>query len=99
MHQRNKNYFLSIAGFIGERIEKCDGKTVGKKILNDRFNEWFKSNYGSRKPPKMMELEEAMNKRFATTSIAKKETKKWINIQIKTDSDELDEANPMFNDY
>ena len=88
-----------IAGFIGERIEKCDGKTVGKKILNDRFNEWFKSNYGSRKPPKMMELEEAMNKRFATTSVAKKETKKWINIQIKDDTDELDEANPVHNDY
>ena len=87
-----------IAGFISEKIEKSDGKTVGKKVLNDEFAQWFKSNYGSRKPPKMMELEEAMNKRFASTSVAKRETKKWINIQIKKDSDELDEANPIFND-
>ena len=88
-----------IAGFIAEKIEKAEGRTVGKKVLNDTFNEWFKSNYGSRKPPKMMELEEAMNKRFATTSVAKKETKKWINIQLKKDNDELDDANPMFSEY
>ena len=87
-----------IAGFIVDKIEKSDGKTVGKKVLNDVFKEWFQLNYGSRKAPKMMELEEAMNKRFATTSVAKGETKKWINIQIKKDTDELDDANPMFND-
>jgi P4 family phage/plasmid primase-like protien len=88
-----------IAGFISEKIEKSEGKTVGKKVLNDEFNEWFKLNYGSRKPPKMMELEEAMNKRFASTSVAKRETKKWINIQIKKENDELDDSNPVFNDF
>jgi len=87
-----------IDGFIGEKIEKSHGKTVGKKILNDVFKEWFELNYGSRKKPKMMELEEAMNKRFETTSGTKGETKKWINIQIKKDTDELDEANPIYND-
>jgi hypothetical protein len=43
-----------------------------------------------------MELEEAMNKRFETKAEGKSETRKWINIKIKSDTDELDdEANAM----
>jgi hypothetical protein len=53
-------------------------------------------NYGNRKAPKLMELEEAMNKRFETKAEGKNDTRKWINIRIKSDVDELDDdANPM----
>lgn len=85
-----------IAGFIADKIEKEQGKTVGKKLLNDVFKEWFQMNYGNRKAPKLMELEEAMNKRFETKTEGKGDTRKWINIRIKSDTDELDDdANPM----
>jgi hypothetical protein len=88
-----------IAGFIFEKLEVTQGKTLGKKILNDVFKEWFQLNYGNRKPPKMMELEEAMNKKYETTSGCKGETKKWMNVQIKKDDDELDGSNPLYNDF
>lgn len=89
-----------IAGFIAEKIEKEQGKSVGKKLLNDVFKEWFQMNYGNRKPPKLMELEEAMNKRFETKSEGKNDTRKWINIRIKADNDELDDdANPLSGGY
>jgi P4 family phage/plasmid primase-like protien len=85
-----------IAGFISDKIEKEQGKSVGKKLLNDVFKEWFQMNYGNRKAPKLMELEEAMNKRFETKAEGKNDTRKWINIRIKSDVDELDDdANPM----
>jgi P4 family phage/plasmid primase-like protien len=80
-----------IAGFIADKIEKEQGKSVGKKLLNDVFKEWFQMNYGNRKAPKLMELEEAMNKRFETKAEGKSETRKWINIKIKSDTDELDD--------
>jgi P4 family phage/plasmid primase-like protien len=80
-----------IAGFIADKIEKEHGKSVGKKLLNDVFKEWFQMNYGNRKAPKLMELEEAMNKRFETKAEGKSETRKWINIKIKMDTDELDD--------
>jgi hypothetical protein len=70
-----------IAGFISDKIEKEQGKSVGKKLLNDVFKEWFQMNYGNRKAPKLMELEEAMNKRFETKAEGKNDTRKWfINI-------------------
>jgi P4 family phage/plasmid primase-like protien len=80
-----------IAGFIADKIEKEQGKTVGKKLLNDVFKEWFQMNYGNRKAPKLMELEEAMNKRFETKTEGKGDTRKWINIRIKSDIDEQDD--------
>ena len=47
----------------------------------------------------MMELEEAMNKKYETTAGGKGETKKWINVHIKRDDDELDSSNPLYNDF
>ncbi len=88
-----------IAGFIFEKLEVSQGKTLGKKLLNDVFKEWFQLNYGNRKAPKMMELEEAMNKKYETTAGGKGETKKWINVHIKRDDDELDSSNPLYNDF
>ena len=80
----------SISGFIIEKIVKAPGKTVGKQSLNVVFKEWFQVNHGNRKPPKLSELEEIMNKKFGNRNLA---TNKWSNIMIKEDEtgDDMDE--------
>ena len=79
-----------ISGFIIEKIVKAQGKTVGKQSLNVVFKEWFQVNHGNRKPPKLSELEEIMNKKFGNRNIV---TNKWNNIMIKEDEtgDDMDE--------
>ena len=79
-----------ISGFIIEKIIKAPGKTVGKQSLNVVFKEWFQLNNGNRKPPKLSELEEIMNKKFGNRNLV---TNKWNNIMIKEDEvgDGLDE--------
>jgi P4 family phage/plasmid primase-like protien len=79
-----------ISGFIIEKIIKAPGKTVGKQSLNVVFKEWFQVNHGNRKPPKLSELEEIMNKKFGNRNLA---TNKWSNIMIKEDEngDDMDE--------
>jgi len=79
-----------ISGFIIEKIVKAPGKTVGKQSLNVVFKEWFQVNHGNRKPPKLSELEEIMNKKFGNRNLA---TNKWSNIMIKEDEtgDDMDE--------
>jgi len=76
-----------ISGFINERIVKADGGTVGKQSLNTVFKDWFQLNYGSRKPPKLSELEEIMNKKFGNRNSL---TNKWLNIKIKQDEEQND---------
>jgi len=71
-----------ISGFITEKIVKAPGKTVGKQSLNVVFKEWFQLNNGNRKPPKLSELEEIMNKKFGNRNLV---TNKWNNIMIKED--------------
>jgi P4 family phage/plasmid primase-like protien len=79
-----------ISGFIIEKIVKAQGKTVGKQSLNVVFKEWFQVNHGNRKPPKLSELEEIMNKKFGNRNLL---TNKWNNIMIKEDEagDDMDE--------
>jgi len=79
-----------ISGFITEKIVKAPGKTVGKQSLNVVFKEWFQVNLGNRKPPKLSELEEIMNKKFGNRNLV---TNKWNNIMIKEDEtgDDMDE--------
>lgn len=79
-----------ISGFITEKIVKAPGKTVGKQSLNVVFKEWFQVNLGNRKPPKLSELEEVMNKKFGNRNLV---TNKWNNIMIKEDEigDDMDE--------
>lgn len=79
-----------ISGFIIEKIIKAPGKTVGKQSLNVVFKEWFQLNHGNRKPPKLSELEEIMNKKFGNRNAA---TNKWSNITIKEEEggDDMDE--------
>jgi P4 family phage/plasmid primase-like protien len=82
-----------IAGFIADNIEKMDGGKVGKKMLNSVFKEWYQMNYSGRKIPKLMELEEVMDKKFEK-KLNKNSSKEWINIKIKCDAgddDVLDE--------
>jgi P4 family phage/plasmid primase-like protien len=78
-----------ISGFITEKIVKAPGKTVGKQSLNVVFKEWFQVNLGNRKPPKLSELEEIMNKKFGNRNLL---TNKWNNIMIKEDEtgDDMD---------
>jgi len=73
-----------ISGFIADKIVKDENGTVGKKILNDIFKEWFQMNYGNRKSPKLTELEEIMIKKFGNRN---SKTNKWHGIKIK-DEDE-----------
>jgi hypothetical protein len=64
-----------------------DGASVGKQSLNTVFKDWFQVNYGNRKPPKLSELEEIMNKKFGNRNSS---TNKWINIKIKQDEEQND---------
>jgi P4 family phage/plasmid primase-like protien len=74
-------------GFISDKIIKDNNGSIGKKILNDVFKEWFQMNYGNRKPPKLTELVEVITKIFGKT-----DTKgKWRGIKFKED-DEQDDA-------
>uniref|UniRef100_A0A6C0KPK3 SF3 helicase domain-containing protein n=1 Tax=viral metagenome TaxID=1070528 RepID=A0A6C0KPK3_9ZZZZ len=82
-----------ITGFISDKIIKDANGSIGKKILNDVFKEWFQMNYGNRKNPKLIELEEIMIKKFGNRNT---KTNKWHGIKIKDDEeniDQLDEIN------
>jgi P4 family phage/plasmid primase-like protien len=79
-----------IAGFISDKIEKVSGAHLGKKILNDVFKEWFQMNYGNRKAPKLMELEEAMDKKFEKKA-NKNGIREWVNIKIKSEDGDNDD--------
>jgi len=74
-----------IAGFISDKIEKDPNGTIGKKVLNDEFKEWFLSNNPGRKIPKLMELEEIITKKFGSKNI---KTGKWSGIKIKSEVNE-----------
>jgi P4 family phage/plasmid primase-like protien len=76
-----------ISGFINDKIIVVNGASLGKKILNHVFGEWFKSCYGNRKVPKLHELEEAITKKFGQIN---QKTRKWVNIKIKDDENDDD---------
>ncbi len=74
----------SITGFITDKIIKDEHGSIGKKILNDVFKEWFQMNNGNRKPPKLSELVEVMIKKFGNTN----SKGKWIGIKFKDDEEQ-----------
>jgi hypothetical protein len=82
---------LVIDKFIADNIVHVPGAHVGKKLLYSVFKEWFQKNYSGKKTPKLMELEEAMDKKFEANT-NKKGVKEWINIRIKCDECDLDDA-------
>ena len=57
------------------------------ELLNNVFKEWFQANYSGRKIPKLMELEEVMDKKFEKR-LNKGGMKEWINIKLKLDDGE-----------
>jgi len=77
------------AGFITEKIEKDSNGSIGKKVLNDVFKEWFQCNYPGRKMPKLMELEEVITKKYGSRNM---KTNKWLGIRLKHDDTE---ENPL----
>jgi phage/plasmid-associated DNA primase len=84
-----------ITGFMTDKLVKAPGFSIGKKILHDVFKEWFQMNLGSRKPPKLSEIEEVMNKKFGKRN---SKTNKWEGVKFKDDDeanagDDLDETN------
>jgi P4 family phage/plasmid primase-like protien len=81
-----------ISGFINDKIIKVNGASLGKKLLNDCFKEWFQMNYGNRKIPKLYELEEAITKKYGAKNF---KTNKWMNIKIKPDEDEEEEFDEL----
>ena len=83
----------AISGFIIDKIMKIDNNAYGvnQTSLNNSFKEWFQTNYGGRKTPKLSELIEMMVKRFGNKNA---KTNKWHNIKIKEeDNDEGDIEN------
>jgi len=78
-----------IAAFIDDMIVKGDEKDIIKKTgLNSAFKKWFEETQGPRKPPKVEELHECMNKRRF-----KYNGKGWIGIKFyePDDEDQLNE--------
>ena len=73
-----------ITGFMNEKIIKVQGKTLGKREINETFKEWYQSTYGNRKMPKLTELEEAMNKKYGMRN---SKTNKWLNVTIQYDDE------------
>ena len=82
----------AITGFINEKIISTPGKTIGKQNLNQAFKDWHQLNYGSDKIPKLMELEEIMDKRFKST---KTKPKKWLDVSISMDEDKTDDIDEL----
>jgi P4 family phage/plasmid primase-like protien len=89
-YRQSQDIFTS---FINEKIIKCEGNIIIKTELNEVFKDWFYNSYGSKKIPKLKELEILMNKKFG--NINKKN--QWINVTILYDNntlnDELDSDN------
>jgi phage/plasmid-associated DNA primase len=72
-----------INGFINEKIVKSPGSFIGKQGLHAEFKMWFQLNFGSRKVPKLTDLDEAMTKKFGCRSKgATNNAIEWLNVKI-----------------
>jgi phage/plasmid-associated DNA primase len=78
-----------ISGFIADKIINETNGYINKKILNDAFKEWFNVNYGNRKPPKLSELVEVMEKKYGRLN----SQNRWKGIKLKEEeeTDDLDD--------
>jgi P4 family phage/plasmid primase-like protien len=88
---RNKQDCIS--AFILEKIVKDSGCSIGKKVLNDVFKEWFQLNHGNRKAPKLSEIEEVMNKKFGNRT--GKSGGRWQGIKFKDDLEQEDDITAL----
>jgi len=78
-----------ISRFINEKIEIVPDAHLGRRELNLVFKEWFQINYGNIKSPALIELEEAMDKKFEKKT-NKNGSKEWINIKINSEDGDDD---------
>ena len=78
-----------ISGFIADKIMNDSTGYINKKILNDCFKEWFNVNYGNRKPPKLSEIVEVMEKKYGRLN----SQNRWKGIKLKEEeeTDDLDD--------
>jgi P4 family phage/plasmid primase-like protien len=78
-----------ISGFIADKIINETNGYINKKILNDAFKEWFNVNYGNRKPPKLSEIVEVMEKKYGRLN----SQNRWKGIKLKEEeeTDDLDD--------
>jgi len=83
-----------ITGFISDKIIVSEKGTIDSKVsLNAEFKKWFEIHYGNRKPPKLAEIIEIIQKQF---KIKVPGTGKIHGIVFKEDDElcnELDEIN------
>jgi P4 family phage/plasmid primase-like protien len=79
--------------FIDEKIIIVSDKsfTIGKKLLNEVFKEWFQLNNGNRKQPKLSELSDIMTKKFGNPN----SLGKWTGVKFVVEDEQqnaLDET-------
>lgn len=83
----------AISGFINDKIIKIDNSYgVNQTSLNNAFKEWFQTNHGGKRVPKLSELMESMIKKFGNKN---SKTNKWYNIKIKEDSEDCDDIETL----
>jgi hypothetical protein len=56
---------------------KKEGKKIAKRELMEQFKIWFQDQQGGRRPPKGVELQEFMDKKFG-----KARRDGWHNVEI-----------------
>jgi len=66
-----------IAAFVAEMTCKKEGKKIAKRELMEQFKIWFQDQQGGRRPPKGVELQEFMDKKFG-----KARRDGWHNVEI-----------------
>ena len=66
-----------IAAFVAEMTCKKEGKKIAKRELMEQFKIWFQDQQGGRRPPKGVELQEFMDKKFG-----KSRRDGWHNVEI-----------------
>jgi len=84
-----------IAAFIDDMIIKTGNEKdiIKKSGLNASFKKWFEETQGTRKPPKVEELHECMNKIKYNRKLIKFNGKGWLGVKFyePDDEDELGE--------
>ena len=71
--------------FIHEKVRVMEGAKIKKGSLSSEFEQWYRTNHG-RRPPKMKELIEVMDKRFGRYS----KHSCWKNVELVYEDDDTD---------
>ena len=78
-----------ISAFVTENIVKTgiNADRIKKKELQEHFKQWFQQSQGARKPPKGVELEEYMDKKFGKHN----KFSGWHNVKILYNTEETED--------